>query len=103
MGGDVFDADARTCFWMAWETGSAAEFVSVSLTVEGGGVTRVYRILQDERVEIFTDWSDDPAGPYPGWVRTDCVGLARFVNPAAPTIPFFDGAGCDPEVELSVA
>jgi len=103
VGGDLFDADGRSCFWTAWETGRTAEFVSVSVTVEGGHVTEIYRILDGGRVEIFIDWSRDPFGPSPGWVRTECVGLAPFTNPSAPLTPFFAGEGCDPEVELSVA
>jgi hypothetical protein len=100
VGGDVYDTTARECFWAAWLEQRPAEFVSVPITVEGGRITEVYRNLADSGVEIYLDWSSDPFGPHPGWVRTECAALMVYANPAAPDVLFFEGTGCGPEIEF---
>jgi hypothetical protein len=97
--GDVRNADARDCFWTAWQEGRPAEFVTVGLTIEGGRVTEVVRVLAADAVEWFIDWSGDPFGPYDGWVRMECTGIATHPGDG-PGILIFEPTGCGPETEL---
>jgi len=97
--GDVRNPDARDCFWTAWQEGRPAEFVTVGLTIEGGRVTEVVRVLAADAVEWFIDWSGDPFGPYDGWVRMECTGIATHPGDG-PGILIFEPTGCGPETAL---
>ncbi len=91
--GDVFDADVRDCFWNAYGAGEAAEFTSDVLSVEGGRIQRIYRLLPTGELEVFTDSTQDPLST-PEWTRQLCDGLREVESDPAGTV-LFEAEGCD--------
>lgn len=82
---------ARECFLQAYRDGGAAEFTSAATTIEGGWVTRIYRVLPPSQLVVFLDQTSD-AQSSGGWVSLTC---ARLVLPD-PTSPIgFEVADCE--------
>jgi len=97
-GGDLYDAEARACFWAAHEGGEPAELISEGLTVEGGRITQIWRLLPSGALEIFTDATQDPLST-PEWTRVRCASLVDAGREASDGAGLFQGENCeDPEV-----
>jgi len=98
--GDLYDAEARICFWSAHEAGQPAEFISEGLTVEGGRITQIWRLLPSGGLEIFTDATQDPLST-PEWIRTRCDGLVDIGREDPEGARLFQGDRCDEPVVIS--
>jgi len=95
--GDLHDAEATACFLKAYEAGEPAELISESLTVEGGRITTVFRVLGPGEIEIFRDSTQDPLST-PEWTRTRCEAI-REIAQDPNGVPILIGDRCDePEV-----
>lgn len=97
--GDFHDAEATACFLAAYEAGEPAEFSSESLTVEGGRVTTIFRVLGPGEIEIFRDTTQDPLST-PGWTWTKCDSI-REIDQDPNGVPILIGDECEPPVLLS--
>ena len=72
--GDRRDASARECLWSAYEAGEPAEFVSLSVTVEGGRVLDIWRVIGPENVELYVDATHDRGGSM-SWQLFRCTTI----------------------------
>lgn len=98
--GDLYDAEVRTCFWDAHQAGEPAEFISEGLTVEGGRITQIWRLLPSGGLEIFTDATQDPLST-PEWTRTRCAGLVDIGREDSEGARLFHGDRCDESEAIS--
>ncbi|MEO8510913.1 MAG: hypothetical protein ABI534_06685 [Chloroflexota bacterium] len=92
--GEIRDRAARACFWDAWLASRPAEFTSRSLTLEGGSVFSIYRIVGSNAIEIFRDLSGDPFSGPPRWTHVRCNSLILIPVPADEATLYFEGEGC---------
>ena len=74
-----WNAAGRACFWTAYQGGQPAEFTSTRLTMEGDPITTIYRVLGDERVELFIDSTQDRYGSG-AWEHAACTSLAAITD-----------------------
>ena len=72
--GEFIDPAVRLCFLNAHLARREAEFVSIQSTIEGGTIATIYRLAADGRVQMVTDFTNDPFGGG-GWQLTRCAGL----------------------------
>ena len=91
--GDFYDRDAWDCFLDAREAGEAAEVIRDSLTVEGGQIRNLFRLLPSGEIEWWTDTTQDSFGGRQ-WTRQLCDELAEFTSdPAGIPVYFPDACG----------
>ena len=88
-----WNAVARACFWEAYLAGQPAEFASTRLTMEGDPITTIYRVLGDERVELFIDATQDRWGSGT-WEHAACTTLVPIVG-GMPEPDFGGDESCD--------
>lgn len=88
------NAEARACFWEAYEQHRPAEFKSTITTIEGDPIPMTYRVLADGTVEVTIDSTADKFGS--GKVSIyDCTELIRVDAPAiSDPIQWEMGDGC---------
>jgi hypothetical protein len=96
--GDVYDPDVRECFWADYEAGSPSEMISFGPTVEGALIRTVFRVLDEEEVEVIVDATHDPLATA-GWTLMRCTSLERGPEVAGEAVQFGPGS-CDEPIDL---
>ena len=93
LGGNL-NAQARACFWEAYEQHRPAEFKVTITTIEGDPIPMTYRVLADGTVEVTIDSTADKFGS--GKVSVyDCPELIRVDTPVlSDPIQFEMGEAC---------
>jgi hypothetical protein len=95
------DVEARECLIDAWREGRAAELLTEMRTIEGDPVSRLTRVLEDGRVEVFIDSTMDRFGSGK-WDRMVCIGLrpVRADDGLSEEWVFVEEGCGDPEPDL---
>lgn len=70
------------CMLDALSRGRPAELIATEPTEEGAPVTTYFRVLGKDRVETFTDASEDPNASPPRWYHYECTGLELHDSPS---------------------
>jgi hypothetical protein len=84
--GDVGEPDAWDCLLDALDAGRPAELVRDSLTIEGGNLRDIYRVLPSGQIEWLSDASQDAFGSGQ-WTQVLCGRLERIEpDPDAPVV-----------------
>jgi hypothetical protein len=88
------DAEARACFWAAYEQHRPASFTTIKPTIEGDPISWTYRVLEGGAVEITVDSTKDKFGSGE-IVVMDCPDLIRTDTPVlSDPIQFEPGSEC---------
>lgn len=97
--GDVHDAEARACLWNAYQAGEPAEFISITVSVEGGRILEIWRVVGPGDIELYVDSTHDFAGG-PGWQLYRCVSLEGIPSAEEGGMVFAGIGECDHPIQL---
>lgn len=92
--------EARECFADAYAAGEPAEFIIVSVTLEGAPNLSIWRVLGPESVELYSDPTHDMGGGT-SWTLYQCASID--VSDDAEGTPYFGLGACDHEIRLDAS